>query len=261
MKSENLFSFFNSIGSLGLFYWRTTSETINHDNKAVLISSIIEQISMISFRALTSVLFAGVFIGGILSIQFATILNQYQSLGFLGGLTTSAIIREVGPLFIAFLLAGKIGAFFTAELATMRVSSQIDAIQCLGLDPFKELVLPRFYGVLFSGLLLTALGLMISVLGSSLIATAIFDINLQQYLGKISLFTSASTVVISFAKSLTYSIIIAGVSCKNGFETESQGFHGGAHVGRSVGKTAVSIHFNIIVASFIVGEILSLIWD
>ena len=81
-----------------------------------------------------------------MTVQFTMQIQTFGAMGYLGGLASSATVREVGPLLIAFLLSGKVGAFTSAELGTMQVTEQIDAIRCLGANPLQEIILPRYIG-------------------------------------------------------------------------------------------------------------------
>ena len=94
-----------------------------------------EQIWKVTLQSLPTTAMAGFFVGAIMTVQFTMQITAFGALGYLGGLASSATVREVGPLLIAFLLSGKVGAFTSAELGTMQVTEQIDAIRCLGADP------------------------------------------------------------------------------------------------------------------------------
>ncbi len=154
-----------AIWIFGLQVWRCFFTTRGN------IQSIIAQISFICYRSLPTVLFAGVFVGAILVLQINLILVKYEAQSFLGGLNSSTVIREVGPLIISFILAGKIGAYTTAELATMRVTEQIAAVECLGTDSIQYLIVPRFLGIVISNFLLLLIGLLVSIMGSMVVAS------------------------------------------------------------------------------------------
>src|SRR5690606_40968225 len=124
---------------------------------------------------------AGFFVGAIMTIQFTLQVKEFGALGYLGGLATSATIREVGPLLIAFMLSGKVGAFTAAELGTMRVTEQIDAIRCLGANPIKEIIVPRFVGIVVASFFLLAGGLMLSIAGGLLMGSIFASVSLQEY--------------------------------------------------------------------------------
>ncbi|MCM2279437.1 MAG: ABC transporter permease [Oligoflexia bacterium] len=213
---------------------------------------VIEQIGHVSYRSLPTVAFAGVFVGAILVLQFNEMLKEYDAGIFLGGLNTSSVVREVGPLIISFLLAGKIGAFIAAELGTMRVTEQIDAVECLGTNPIQFLIVPRFAGIVVSSMLLLALGLMISVAGSMTVATLVCGLNPLQYLSSVPKFTGVSTLVAGMIKSAVYGTIVASVSCFYGFNAT-----GGARgVGRAVTQAAIYTNLYILIANFVLSNLL-----
>jgi phospholipid/cholesterol/gamma-HCH transport system permease protein len=240
--------FLHDIGSITLFYWqvlRTWARTSGNTRP------IIEQIAYVSIRSLPTVAFAGLFVGAILVRQFNQILVQYDAQSFLGGLNTSSVVREVGPLIISFLLAGKIGAYTAAELGTMRVTEQIDAIQCLGTNPIQYLIVPRFVGIVISSLLLLCLGLLISIAGAMVVANVLCGINFLQFATSIPRFTDGWTVAGGMFKSVVYGTIVAGVACHRGY-TASGGARG---VGKAVTQAAVFTNFYIVIANYVTSHL------
>src|SRR5690606_34051863 len=109
--------------------------------------TICEQVWRVTVQSYPTTALAGFFTGAIMAVQFTMQVSEFVALGYLGGLATSGTFREVGTLLIAFMLSGKVGAFTAAELGTMRVTEQIDAIRCLGANPIQEIILPRFIGI------------------------------------------------------------------------------------------------------------------
>jgi len=219
--------------------------------------AIIEQMAHVCYRSLSTVVFAGTFVGAIIVLQFNAVLLNYDAQIFLGGLNTSAVVREVGPLMITFILAGKIGAYTAAELGTMRVTEQIDAVECLGTDPIQYLVLPRFTAIVLSSLILLALGLMISIVGSTLVATYLCGMNPLQYISSIPRFVGAWTLICGGIKSLVYGTIVAGVSCHKGY-TASGGARG---VGTGVTRAALYMSLFIIFANYLTSGTLEWVYE
>ena len=219
--------------------------------------AILQQVADVSTRTLSTVIFAGIFVGAILVLQFDVMLARFDAQSLLGGLNTSATIREVGPLIISFLLAGKIGAYTTAELANMRVTEQIDAIESLGTNPIQYLIIPRFFGIVLSSVVLLAIGLSFSVLGAIVVAQIFSDINLYQYIASIPRFAGPWTLFEGLARSLLFSAIVATISTFKGF-TASGGARG---VGRAVTESAIYINIYIVIANFISTSILEWIHD
>ena len=209
--------------------------------------AIMAQVSSISIRSLSTVIFAGIFVGAILVLQFNLILEKYDAQSFLGGLNTSAVFREVGPMIISFLLAGKIGAYTAAELGTMRVTEQIEAIECLGTDPIQYLVVPRLLGIILSSLILLFIGLLVSIVSAMAVAHFACEVNFLEFITSIPKFTSQWTVFSGMLKCLIYGTIVGAVSCHQGFSAK-----GGARgVGRAVTLAAVYTNFYIVIAQYL----------
>ncbi len=208
--------------------------------------AVIAQVALVSMRTMSTVIFAGAFVGAILVLQFDAMLKRFDAQILLGGLNTSATIREVGPLIISFLLAGKVGAYTTAELASMRVTEQIDAIESLGTDPIRYLILPRFIGIVLSSVILLGIGLFVSVAGAVLVAETMRGMNLQSYISSIPRFAGAWTLFEGLFRSTLFSTIVAAVSTYKGY-TASGGARG---VGRAVTESAIYTNVYIVLANF-----------
>jgi len=233
----------HDLGGLGIFMrevWRTLKVTKGNTRP------VIQQMAFICYRSLSTIAFAGIFVGAILVLQFNLMLLKFEAQSFLGALNTSAVIREVGPLIISFLLAGKIGAFTAAELGTMRVTEQIDAIECLGTNPIQYLILPRFIAIILSSALLLLLGIMVSI-GSSIVVADVFcGVNPKMFFNSMPKFTGFETFLGGLFKCLVYGVIVAGVSCHQGY-TASGGARG---VGRAVTKAAINTNLYIVLGNY-----------
>lgn len=218
---------------------------------------IIQQVAEVSMRTLSTVIFAGAFVGAILVLQFDVMLRRFDAQTLLGGLNTSATIREVGPLIISFLLAGKVGAFTTAELASMRVTEQIDAIESLGTDPIQYLIIPRFFGIVLSSVILLSIGLFLSIAGAVTVAGAFSGMNFHQYISSIPRFAGVWTLFEGLVRSTLFSAIVATISTYKGY-TASGGARG---VGRAVTESAIYINVYIVLANFVSSSLLEWIHD
>lgn len=206
-----------------------------------------EQIWKVTVQSLPTTTVAGFFVGAIMTVQFTVQIKTFGALGYLGGLSTSATVREIGPLLIAFLLSGKVGAFTSAELATMRVTEQIDAIRCLGADPIREIVVPRFFGIVVSSFLLLIAGLATSILGGMILAALFSGINAQEYLRHLPTIVTGFSIACGLFKCLVFALILASVCSYQGFFAT-----GGARgVGRAVVQTAVITMVGIVVSDWV----------
>lgn len=235
---------FAELGDYALFiraFWQRMSRV------AEVWHLVVEQTWLITIRTLLTVIFSGVFVGAIVLLQFHLMLKEYDALAILGGLNTSALVREVAPLIISFLIAGKIGAYTAAELGTMRVTEQIDAIECLGTDSMHYIILPRIIGIQLAGCLLLMVGLLTSVLGSCAIAMVISNVNPLQFVSTIPRFVGPYTVVSGFIKAILYCSIVAGVSCFKGYRATG----GAKGVGQAVTEASIYTNFYIVLTNYI----------
>ncbi len=206
-------------------------------------ASVCEQTWKVTVQSTPTTALAGFFVGAIMTVQFTLQIKAFGALGYLGGLSTSATVREIGPLLIAFLLSGKVGAFTSAELGTMRVTEQIDAIRCLGANPITEIILPRFLGIVISSFFLLAAGLIMSIFGGMLLGAVFSGINPEEYIRHIPTIVSSFSIANGLFKCLTFALILASICTYKGF-TASGGAKG---VGRAVVSTAVMTMVGIVV--------------
>jgi phospholipid/cholesterol/gamma-HCH transport system permease protein len=209
--------------------------------------SVCEQIWKVTLQSLPTTMMAGFFVGAIMTVQFTMQIKAFGALGYLGGLSTSATVREVGPLLIAFLLSGKVGAFTSAELGTMRVTEQIDAIRCLGANPIQEIILPRFLGIVISSFILLGAGLVMSIFGGLLMGAVFSGINPDEYLRHIPTIVSKFSIFSGLFKCLVFAGILASVCTYKGYSTTG----GAKGVGRAVVSTAVMTMVGIVVIDWI----------
>ncbi len=205
--------------------------------------SVCEQIWRVTIQSLPTTALAGFFVGAIMTVQFTLQIKTFGALGYLGGLSTSGTVREVGPLLIAFLLSGKVGAFTSAELGTMRVTEQIDAIRCLGADPIQEIILPRFIGIIVSSFLLLTAGLYMSIFGGLLMGSVFSGIEPEEYLRHIPTIVSLFSVGNGLFKCFAFALVLATVCTYKGYTTTG----GAKGVGQSVVSTAVLTMVGIVV--------------
>lgn len=247
--SEVLGNFFHQLGGISIFSYQVIKTSLKTRGN---LKPTLQQVSSITSRSLLTVMFAGFFIGAILLLQFNMMLLQYDAQYFLGGLNTSAVVKDVGPLFISFILAGKIGAYVAAELGTMRVTEQIDAIECLGTNSIQYLIIPRFFGIIISSFILLLLGLMISILGAMVIASLSCGVNFLRFTSGITRFLSIHSLLGGILKSTVYTSIVAAVSCYQGFTARG----GAKGVGQAVTSAAIYINLFIVISNFLVSYFL-----
>lgn len=212
--------------------------------------AVLEQMYAVGVRSLPTTLLAGGFVGAIMAIQINLQLRDFGAQAFLGGLSTSVTIRNVGPVLIAFILSGKVGAYTSAELGTMQVTDQMNAIRCLGMDPMRYLILPRMVAVVLSSFLLLIVGLMFTIGGGALISSLDLGINPVNYVTNIPSLVTWWSVGTGVVKSFAFGNLIGIIACYKGYTAKG----GAVGVGKTVRNTAVETLVAIIIADFVLSQ-------
>jgi phospholipid/cholesterol/gamma-HCH transport system permease protein len=201
----------------------------------------------IGVRSVPVVGITGLFIGMVLAIQsYGEIVKLPGMKGWLGVAVNSSVIRELGPVLAATMLAGRVGSAIAAELGTMRVTEQIDALECLGANPIRYLVVPRFLACVLLIPLLTIMADFMGVMGGALIATQYFGIEPYEYWSKSQQQLGLWDIGTGMAKSMVFGAAIAIISCHRGFHST-----GGAEgVGRAATDAFVVSFVAILILDF-----------
>jgi phospholipid/cholesterol/gamma-HCH transport system permease protein len=234
----------DEIGRAVLFLCHLLKTSFRHPTRFTLIA---EQIWKVTLQSLPTTALAGFFVGAVMCVQFALQVAQFDAMVYLGGLATSGTVREVGPLLIAFMLSGKVGAFTSAELGTMKVTEQMDAIRCLGANPFQEIIFPRFIAIIISSFFLLAAGLVMSVSGGILLGILFAGLTADEYVRYIPTFLAPISIMSGLFKCLVFSIVLGVICTYVGYNAD-----GGARgVGRAVVKCAVATMIGLVIADWL----------
>lgn len=234
----------DDIGGGLIFLWHVSLTGIR---TPCSFKTICEQIWRVTVQSYPTTALAGFFTGAIMTVQFALQVTEFGALGYLGGLATSGTFREVGPLLIAFMLSGKVGAFTAAELGTMRVTEQIDAIRCLGANPVQEIILPRFIGIIVSSFFLLLIGLLMSVGGGVVLATSFSGISPEEYIRHIPTIVTLPSILSGLFKCAVFAFMLATICTYKGYSTTG----GSKGVGRSVVNTAMATMVGIVLTDWL----------
>lgn len=205
---------------------------------------IFEQMARIGVDSLPIVFLISMFTGMVLALQSAYQLQRFSAEMYIASLVAFSMTRELGPVLTALILAGRVGASITAELGTMQVTEQIDALETLATNPIKYLVVPRFLALIVMLPLLTIYSDIVGVLGGYLIGVYKLGISHSMYMKNTWEPLRYKDLFTGLIKSFFFGIIICTVACFEGMKAE-----GGAEgVGRSTTR-AVVVSFILIIAS------------
>ncbi len=186
-------------------------------------------------NALPIVALIGFLMGVILAFQSAVAMKPFGAELFVANLLSLALLRELGPLMTAILLAGRSGAAFAAEIGTMKVNQEVDALTTMGLDPVRFLVVTRVLAATVMIVPLVVFADLIGLVGGALVMLT-FDIPLHAYYNQAVSFTDVPDFIGGLAKSVVFGLLIAGVGCLRGLQTET----GAAAVGVAATSAVVS---------------------
>jgi len=205
---------------------------------------VFEQAKKAGFDSLPIVSLISLFIGFIFALQTAYFMQRIGSEIYIASLVGLSIVRELGPVITALIVAGRVGASITAELGSMQVTEQIDALETLAANPIKYLVVPRFIALSIMLPLLTLYSDAIGILGSYMICVFKLGISSDMYLRVTAEALFYKDLFTGLSKTIFFGMIIALVSCYEGFNVE-----GGAEgVGRATTRSVVFSFIMIIIA-------------
>jgi phospholipid/cholesterol/gamma-HCH transport system permease protein len=168
----------------------------------------------------------------------------------LGGVIDISVVKQIGPVLAAVMIAGRVGGAVSAELGTMRVTEQIDALEVMGADPIGHLVVPRVMACLLMVPVLTVFSDLAGVIGGWLVVVKGFGVDGQEYWAFSAQFVSNFDVFTGLAKSAVFGLAIGLISCYKGFHCE----HGARGVGRAATNSFVTSFLAIIVVNFFLAK-------
>lgn len=201
--------------------------------------AIFEQMVFAGIRSILIVFFVTFFTGVVLAMQSAYQLDQFGAIIYVASLVAVSLCRELGPVLTALVVAGRVGAAITAELGSMKVTEQLEALDTMALNPIRFLVVPRFLALLVMLPCLTILGNFFGMFGGFLIGVLNLNINSNLYIDTTVQYLTNKDIWTGLVKSGTFAMLIALIACHKGITTKG----GAVGVGKS---TTVSV-----VASFI----------
>ena len=210
------------------------------------------QFEAIGVRSTVIVAITAIFTGMVLALQAAFALTRFGAKPYVGSLVGLSIVRELGPVLTALMVGGRVGAGIAAEIGSMQVTEQVDAIRAMGADPLQKLVLPRVVAATLALPLLTGIANALGILGGLLIADLQFSISPHLYMQTIVATVSVEDVVSGIAKSFFFGWTIAMVGCFSGLTTTG----GTVGVGRAQTRAVVVTSISIFVLDFFLTQIL-----
>jgi phospholipid/cholesterol/gamma-HCH transport system permease protein len=213
---------------------------------------IVEQLDEIGFGSLTVVLLSGLFTGAALALQSGQTLDQFGARPVVGRLVSASMIKELGPVLTALMLTGRIGSGIAAELGSMMVTDQINALRALGTDPIRKLVVPRVLAGFFMAPVLTVISDFVGILGGWVVARFTLQVNSGLYWSSVTKGLYMQDAWMGITKPFVFGFIIVTIACHVGLRTRG----GTAGVGKATTLSVVAGSVAVIAADFFVTQIL-----
>jgi phospholipid/cholesterol/gamma-HCH transport system permease protein len=244
--------YFENIGSLVLLATRAFSHLPTIGRQP---ARVIEQCYLIGYTTLPIVTILSFFIGGVLALQSGISLQDFGARQFIGTLVGESMARELGPVMAAILLAGRVGSAITAELASMKVYNEVDALVTMNIRPERILVLPRIVAVLLMMPVLAIIAVVIGWLGGAVVCqyVTIISVDWDLYFQSLREFLTVREVLGGLIKAEIFGLGVVLVACNTGLRTRG----GPREIGLSVTQSVVQSLILILVLDYFITRALA----
>jgi phospholipid/cholesterol/gamma-HCH transport system permease protein len=218
---------------------------------------IVQQVYYIGARSTTIIMLVSFFTGMVLGLQSYHALVKFGAQGALGTLVALTLVRELGPVLTAIMIAARAGSAITAEIGIQRISEQIDALDTMRIDPLGYLISPRITAAVISFPLLTALFDLVGIIGGYVSSVWLLGANASTYVYRVQTSMDLKDITDGLIKSVVFAVIVATVCCYQGYFTHMRtDSHGAKAVGLSTTSAVVISCVLILVSDYIVTSLL-----
>ncbi|MCP4502492.1 MAG: ABC transporter permease [Deltaproteobacteria bacterium] len=215
---------------------------------------VLDQMEVIGVRSLPIALLILTFVGLVFALQFGETLSTMGAVPYTGKVTSLSIVRELGPVFTSLVVGGRVGAGIAAEIGSMKVTEQVDAIRALGADPHKKLLVPRVLACVIMLPFLTIFADVIGIVSGAVITFLQFDVSMVYFFKSVMTTIRATDFLSGYFKPFFFGFGIAIIGCYEGFTCKD----GTVGVGDATTRTVVNIAVMTVLVDFILTKIFML---
>ncbi len=216
------------------------------------VRELLRQMVRIGVSSTPVVLLTALFTGMVLALQTFTVLKRFNAESYVGSLVALSMVRELAAVLSSLIVAGRAGSAMGAELGTMRVTEQIDALEVMATDPVQYLVVPRVWATTLTLPLLVVLADGVGIAGGYLVSVVLMGANPVSYVNTSFQFMEIKDLMSGLIKAAAFGMLLATIGCQQGFHTT-----GGAEgVGRSTTSAVVLASIAILIADFFLTKLL-----
>lgn len=242
--------FASEFGAVWLLFLETIYWTFR---SRIKLAYLFKQMEFVGVKSLGVVIITGGFTGMVLALQTYYGFRKFSSEGMVGATVALSMTRELGPVLTSLMVTGRAGSAMAAELGSMRVTEQIDALTVMALSPIKYLIVPRVLASFFMLPVLTIISDFVGILGGYLVGVKLLSINEGVFIARMVKYVSLDDIYNGLVKAAVFGVLLSLISCYKGFNTR-----GGAEgVGRSTTQAVVASSVTILIADYM---LTSLMW-
>ncbi len=235
--------FLTEMGAIGILFAQAVAGLFR---RPFNLRGIARQMDALGVGSIPVVLITASFTGMVLALQSHTGFKRFNAEGLVGTVVALSMTRELGPVLTGLIVAGRAGAAMAAELGTMKVTEQVDALATLGVHPVKYLITPRLVAGLLMLPALTALADLVGILGGYSLSVHLLDANPEVYLRRTKQYLEVADIFGGMLKAAVFGVLIATVSCYKGFQAD-----GGAEgVGKATTGAVVLSEMLILISDY-----------
>lgn len=241
-----------AFGGLSLLSLRTLRAALE---RQLPWGEVLRAFEVIGVQSTSIVALTALFTGLVLALQTGIGLQRFGSSEYTGYIVSLAIVRELGPVLTALIVGGRVAGGIAAELGSMQVTEQVDAIRAMGADPIRKLVVPRLVACVVTLPMLALIADVLGILGGTLISSAQFSIPSLYFLETVRQSVLASDVISGIAKTVFFGFAIAVISCYRGLSTGG----GTVGVGRATTQAVVQSSVAVLILNFFLTKLFLLL--
>lgn len=252
---ENFIYLLETIGRMGMFFGATVASILRPPYS---IYPIIRQIYFFGARSVTVILIVGLFTGMVLGLQGYHNLKQFGSEELLGSAVALSLIQELGPVLTALMVIGRAGSAICAEIGIMRHSEQIDALECMAIDPLKYLVAPKFVAAVISLPILAFIFNVVGIFGGYIAGVVLLDVSEGAYFQGMYNSVEWADIRLCLVKSLIFGLLIVWITTFKGYflHLSRTGVFGAEGVSRITTDAVVLASVTILVWDYLIGSLI-----
>ena len=222
------------------------------------LNLLLKQILFVGARSMLVIIIAGLFVGMVIALQFYDTLVRFGSVSLLGSAVGLSLTRELGPVLTALMVIGRTGSAMCAEIGIMRIENQIDALECMAIDPYRFLISPRILAGVLCVPILTAIFIVVGIFGGYFVGVILFDVSAGSYFQNMNDTVLNRDLLMGFIKSIIFGLLIVWISCEKGFNLhlDKNGAYGSEGVSRVTTEAVVIASIAILFSDYLLSALI-----